>query len=60
MAGDKLTIQDSVGDDPGGIGLSRLLLMFTDKGVDTEKGEGINSMITSLEISNHKIGHRYR
>ena len=35
-ADDKLTVQDSVGDAPCGIGLSVSLLMLTDKGLGTE------------------------
>ena len=36
IAGDKLTVQDSVGDEPYGIGLSISLLMLTDKGLGTK------------------------
>ena len=36
IAGGKLTVQDSVGDEPLGIGLSVSLLMLTDKGLGTE------------------------
>ena len=35
-AGGKLTVQDSVGDEPRGMGLSVSLLMLTDKGLGTE------------------------